>query len=423
MSKGELWNILPYAGLWGAAPECGIIKNLEAPPVNKTNLAGIPFSGDNSGANPNLRVISFYADRLDGPISSTGPRSTFFRSYLNYKISWKIEPIDDETLDAEVQIGFYTAPYTANSPGPDNMLLMLEENGPALYRANSCNKFRGCFKTSEVSDLYVIVDANVIVKLKITSFLPGEIEVPCFTELFKPYKYLSKCGELLATQYLVDSETGETLIRPVKKYVNTSKRMIDYLFATSVNIVLFEDPTNGSLNSNKSRLSVETGRLVKIFPYGNLTQKELSQRITFSGNLFNLYTYGFPEVSRGTKNNDNWSLVLLRDWQEKSYKVYYKISIEIPIRKFKPLVTFAGFAEVGGYSGLKWNGYQNGLVRLPGEYVGGTTTEVEGTLLPNEIATTMGFRVGFDGSTASIGNSPVPIVRLLYLAVEYFDAS
>jgi len=424
MSKGELWNILPYAGLWDTTPGCGVQKDLKTPPFDKTNLAGIPFAGDNSGANPNLRLISFYANHLNGPITSTGPRSTFFKTYLNYKISWKIESFagcDLEDNADGVQIGFYTAPYTANSPGPDNMLLMLEENGPALYKANSCNKFRGCFKTSELIDMYVVTDANVLVKLKVTSSLPDEVVVPCFTEMFKPYKYLSKCGNVIATQFLVDNETGKTLIEPAKKYINTSKKMIDYLFATSVNIVLFEDPAQVSTNL-VNNLGALVGRTVVFIP--RTTPKNLTY---YDFGNYYLETTGLPLIPGGGYPGDSWGFTLTPIWAEFAFKVQYEINILIPEATGSTpnetrVVRYPGSVEVGRPEGLNaWQGFRGGRQNFNPLPVSGTNVTLSGILSPIEVPSFLGFKVIFDeGSQIANRTIPRPSVQLRYLAVEFF---
>ena len=433
MSKGELWNILPYVGLWDQSPRCGPLINLKTPEVNKVNLVGIPFTGDNTGANPDLRLISFYADTLDGPISTTGPRSTFFRDYLNYKISWKIERFaksDDELADKSegVQIGFYTQAYTLDNPGPNNMLLILEENGPALYKANECNRYRGCFITTDVNDLFVVVNANVVVKLKITSSLPNESEIPCFTELFKPYEYLSKCGKLMATQFLVNTETGQTLLRPVKKYIKTSKKIIYHLFATSVNIILFETPTiNNNILSKKA--AAEFGRLVQLFPYGNVKEEEFTN--SFPRANFYLDTEDFPFIPGGAQSGGKWELTLLPNWGENIYKVHYKISIAYGGPTYiSPSNSYRvdGFIEVGSWNGIGWDGYEGGISPTFNFRVSSVQNLIEGTLQPIKYPQSLGLKFAMtnyprllflDGKQIIITPAENTI-RLLYLAVEYF---
>ena len=436
MSKGELWNILPYSGLWGPVAQCGIIKNLQMPPVNKVKLAGIPFSGDNSGVNPNLRLITFYADTLKGPVSTTGPRSTFFREYLNYKISWKIEGLDGENLEdkpAGVRIGFYTAPYTVNNPGPDNMLLMLEENGPALYKANECNQFRGSFKTSEVVDMFVVVDAEVVVKLKISASFSSKSDTPCFAELFKPYKYLSKCGTVMATQFLIDDRTDTSLLVPVKKYINTARRMLDYLFATSVNIMLFETPVNSSLSLNRKLLKQEVGRLVVLIPEGssqimfvqvgtpslNAVPDESIGVINSTSNgdvvaNYLLRTDFFEPLSTGEHNSDNWGFALVPVWGETNFKIRFKILIIVE-QSFNTDI-FTGFLETGRYGSKGWNSSPGSRQSLPGRFISGSRTVVEGVLSPLEFPNVAGIRAGFEGRLLSV----VPDIFMLHLAVEYF---
>ena len=431
MSKGELWNILPYAGLWGATPECGPLKNIQTPKANKVNLAGIPFTGDNSGANPDLRLISFYADTLEGPIKTTGPRSTFFRDYLDYKISWKIEPFGGCENEGDIKIGFYTAAYTVNDPGPNNMLLILEENGPALYKANECNRYRGCFKTTGFSDLFVVVDANVVVKLKITSSVPDEIIIPCFTELFKPYEYLSECGKLIATQYLVDNETGQTLIEPAKKYINTSKRMIDYLFTTSVNIELFETPTTSSVVlAGKNLGAPQLNRSVTLIsttpvPYfsGYIGRSDF-------GNYY-LNTASFPPLPNAENpaayNGDNWGFTLVPKWEELFYKVRYQLSITIPpasqtVPNEERIVRYPGSVEIGRFSGTyNWDGFRAAKQPFPVLPASGTTTTLTGEIAPVEYPAFLGFKVLFDyGSQIRDGSIPLPQVQILSLIVDFY---
>jgi len=417
MSKGELWNILPYSGgPWGESPQCGVRRDLETPLLNKVKLVGIPFTGDNSGANPNLRLITFYADTLKGPISTTGPRSTFFRDYLNYKISWKIESFGDCKLSA-VQIGFYTQSYTLNSPGPDNMLLMLAREGPTLYEANDCNSYRGCFETSEFTDMYVVVDADVIVKLKIASSLPEELETPCFTELFKKYKYVSKCGVLMATQMLINDQTGDTVIEPAKKYVNTAKKMIDYLFATSVDILLFETPTANTLSVNKKLLAEDVARLVVFFPYGNLKSIPL-QKSGFGWLNYYIVTSSWLVISNGGQDGDGWGFTLFPFFNEILFKVHYKISIYFPVptSTFSDTKSFSGFIEVGKSRGLGWDGYNNGLQPISSTFVG-DTVELSGILEPSERPSFAGLKVGFNTLPRK---SATPQISLLYFAIEFF---
>src|SRR5437868_14870774 len=102
ITLGELWNILPYVGLWTSV-SCGTITDFDTPVLKETRLSGIPFAGDNTGKNPNLRLITFVAGNLQGPISTlgtgniqsmNGPQIIFFNNLLIHRVKWLIEPLD-----------------------------------------------------------------------------------------------------------------------------------------------------------------------------------------------------------------------------------------------------------------------------------------------------------------------------------------
>lgn len=100
---GELWNILPYAGLWGEGP-CGQVTNFLIPKVRETYLVGTlretylvgtPYAGNNTGVNQNLKLISFVASTPEEPIAVSGPQNIFLDNNLIHTVRWQIDPISD----------------------------------------------------------------------------------------------------------------------------------------------------------------------------------------------------------------------------------------------------------------------------------------------------------------------------------------
>jgi len=265
----------------------------------------------------------------------------------------------------------------------------------------------------------------VIVKLKITASLPGELETPCFTELFKKHKYVSKCGVVMATQMLINDQTGDTVIEPAKKYVNTAKRMIDYLFASSVDISLYQ-PGNSIIPVFKQgNLRASTTRSVSFVPQPRIPLAEMA--LSLSGNYF-LPTSLFPPIlPNGGQNGDGWGFTLFPTWGEVFYTINYKISIEIPSASPNPnetiIIRYPGFLESGRSNLLGWDGNNNGKQPFSTLPVSGTTTELSGTISPFEYPQFLGLKVGFDDAgKIRNGTYPTPRIRLLLLVVNFITA-
>lgn len=256
----ELWNLLPYAGLWYPVPSLPKVEDLKLPEETEVTLLGIPYEGTNTGQNPDLRLINFtYLSSLKGPVREAGVQTLFSHAYLNYKIKWRVEPLSK--FKGPVKIGFYTSAYLAEGRSIRTCMLMLSNKGPAIFTASGSTR-KGCFEAEWLGDMYVVVDANVSVKLSIEVSKPKQIINPDLSKLFKPYKYIIN-DECVATDQLVSLVSFQTLLRPQGKYIKISEEMINYLIDTGVNVTLF-DSVSPSLN----RLTTETDRIV--YDIGNV---------------------------------------------------------------------------------------------------------------------------------------------------------
>lgn len=399
MSRGELWNVLPYSGVWGKYPVCGLQNEFKIPTVKKTILTGVPFAGDNTGENPDLKLITFDADTSDGPIIETGIFNTFIDELLDYEISWKVEPLEPGIKS--VLIGFYSPNYLNRNLGPDAMLFIIGADGPAFFEANRCNNFSGRFEATQFLKMYVVVDANVRVLMKVTFKVPKCLVIPCFDKLFKRHKYCSKKCGLIATEQLIDFDNQTTLLRPVDKYIELSQEMIAFLFKKAVTITIFEPV---SLNMPL----LQTSRIVD---YGSVQ----AHRTTGTAN----YTMD-TKLAPG-KNTSRWALTLYPDLaaKENHYRVHYDISISIDPNS--GLANYPFLIEAGLCAQTKWNGFEETLLRSTTPQ--GATAHFVGVLEPKGYPSAVSVKVGFDNALSIVlGILGTPRVKFESIKIEYYSS-
>lgn len=244
--SGPLWSVLTSSGLWDGVGNCGLISNFKEPVKPTTYMIGTPFATDSSTSeNKNLRLLSFTGDSLDGPVRIIGPQSIFFNNYLIHTIEWELEKIDSNAK--EVSVAFYTSNYTSETLDTTRMLPMISTKGPTFYERVSlrCKK-KYSFTSSTFVDMYVVVDANILIKLWVSYKVPAPFFILCPSKLYEIEKYSVLCLgnlEIVATQQLVAQSTLTIMIRPVNKYIELSRRMIIYLLRRSVIISLFVEDT------------------------------------------------------------------------------------------------------------------------------------------------------------------------------------
>jgi len=132
--EAELWNILPYAGVWPVMPNRPV-TNFLIPRVKKTYMIGTPYTTDTTPTgNPNLRLINFVPSSTDGPVTSADIQTVFIDNYLVYTVKWKITPITPvkDVNSKGVNIGFYTATYTNASFKRNGAIPLITSEGPSL---------------------------------------------------------------------------------------------------------------------------------------------------------------------------------------------------------------------------------------------------------------------------------------------------
>lgn len=280
---GELWNILPYKGLWETLDTCDYVPEITTPPVRSTDLVGLPYDGNNTGQNPNLRLIEFRMSNTDGPITTVGVpgiQPVFFSSLLIYKIRWHVEPINKSTRN--VSVGFYTPAYLSETTGDNIMLPMLTTKGPAFYASTVPCKTRE-FTTTGFNSFYVVVDANVVVRMRVSYQRPciDDLRAPCFRVMFKPYKYIVGCDDehdiVAATQRLVDDQSiPVTSLQPTPEFRELAQAMINYLTARQITVTLLDTPATPITAMNVMQPPVE--RL--LYDLQSLDLRRISARTT-----------------------------------------------------------------------------------------------------------------------------------------------
>jgi len=273
--RPELWEVLAFAGLWSVTAKANLEEDFNTPQDNEVYLLGVPFVDKNVGVNQDLRLINFAApSTLNGPVSLTGLQTTFFNNYLNHTVRWCIDPIGK--CEETVKIGFYSTYYLSGDANPGSALPILTSVGPAFFETTKCNR-KGSFDMSLFGDMYIVVDANVSVKLYISVKVPTKFVEPDLTVLYKPYKYFVKdgCGEkaVVATEQLIDERTLRTFLRPTNPYINTSEYMKAYLLSKRVII---------SLMGNRSRKTYHYDSIPFVRLQGSMYEMNTA-KLTFCG--------------------------------------------------------------------------------------------------------------------------------------------
>jgi hypothetical protein len=259
-----LFNVGQYLYLGGFAGPPG------PGPLNSiSRLTGTPIRQPGSVA----RIQSFRLLNSDGPIVNLVDRPSFelnvFSNALILTIDWEVTNnfgIDD----CDLKVGF----YTSDNPGYDmtgNLYLICGNLGASLFTGTS-----GQFICRELQRIYVAVNADVNVKLRIKSYVPKILPFP---NLFlEPYtKYLrintppSECTEDSVDDYekLPVYTLTQSLENGVPIYIKKTTPLFyqvaalinAYLAATSLTIILLPDEV---LLTKRNILQVEAPQLAAI---------------------------------------------------------------------------------------------------------------------------------------------------------------
>jgi len=344
-----IWKILPFAGVNGFPLQgTGPAGEPITPAVPKSVLWGIPYAGTNTGANPDLRIMTLApADTaLNGPVQEIafGVRAKLFNERLVHKIKWKISPVACTTQT--VNIGFYGENYLNLPNGSNSSPLILTPKGPAFFTANRENGFCGSFTFTGASLFYVIVDANIFIELEVSYCVPGR-HCPIDYQLFVPVPIYNSDGELIATQEQVDTNPLLLVLRPAtQELVDASVQMVSYLEASAVTLYFIDSSGNVLLRKARSGLGVPAPRIYTDVPL--LAQANANT----TGDAVNFYsqTNGIVDTSLSTTSvltraldNENYLGFDLRsstgdDPLVPSGPVTVKLTIELTFDNRNPLV-------------------------------------------------------------------------------------
>ena len=255
-ATGQEWEILPYCGLAQVA-KTGLFDNFTLSPETQVNLYGFALEipvAENTGVNKRLRIVTFGASSMAGPISLTGTQTFFFDSALNYQVKWRICELG--AIPEDISIGFYAMSFLRVDLSAGRAIPLITNaasqrcpgtGGPAFYR----NRTEGTFELSGYTSMYVIVNANVRVQMVVACTKPKPYTLPAFSNLFEKYNYYdtgvvavsvvaNDCEEenVIATEQLVTEANGQIALIPSYKNIDLSARMITYLSQLSVAINL-----------------------------------------------------------------------------------------------------------------------------------------------------------------------------------------
>lgn len=144
-----------------------------------------------------------------------------YSQWLEYRLEWKTSNV--------CNIGFYTANYLIDSDLPlSRRTILLGQRGPCLFSGK-----KGGFFFTDVNEMYVIVDADVSVKLKVKSRVPCLLTFPKLL-LHIPILYKTQDECVFATETLISKVTEDVVFLPTKKYAELTARMKQFIIDTSV---------------------------------------------------------------------------------------------------------------------------------------------------------------------------------------------
>ena len=173
-----LWQILSGVGK-SEYIQYGATMDFPEQPSATSKLLGTPFLTDPSSPAP-VKILAFDLKNIDGPITNIQNKFIIntYNDAVKYKISYKINI--PHRHNSNIKIGFYTS-NTFRLNQENKLTLITGSKGPSLFNANKCNNFSGSFICQFISYIYVAVDANVDVQLKIRTIIPEIVIIPNIT--------------------------------------------------------------------------------------------------------------------------------------------------------------------------------------------------------------------------------------------------
>ena len=246
----QLWTYLYWAGQFQFRDGGIAASGFNVPPVPKTVATG--FGQAVSDTSP-VRLIAFTIDVNNGPIEPVDPTFPFylslFQDNLIYKVDWRIVPKSSNYVPCSTNIGFYTSQVFQFQVTND---LQLTTSNKGI---NKFKQDKGSFLTTNIENLYVAVDQDVLVNLVVTAITPEEVfySPPDYTQ----YLHLEdECGGEYNLPVYTDTVVGDgsdgTSVRvPSALFQSTFDVIQAYLEKYALSLTLYQD----TLSSRKQLLA------------------------------------------------------------------------------------------------------------------------------------------------------------------------
>jgi len=249
-NRSELWNNLPYCGLY---IEPIYDDSIILPSARSIVVHGQPLPLTNNGINKNLRLIGFQPQDAEAPVRTNQPwRLVVFSVSLKYRVKWSVS--------SKCKIGFYTPNYLSD-PNPflsSRQTLLIGKYGPSLFEGR-----HGTFCFTGTVEFTVIVDKDVSVRLEVECKAPCNLDFAKL-KLFKPVPYHLHDGRVYANETKLDEFTSNVSFVPTKCYITLTAAIRKYLIATSI-LLDFTPTIQGEyklLSSTPARTFNNLGRMI-----------------------------------------------------------------------------------------------------------------------------------------------------------------
>ena len=241
----KLWSLLSYTGPL-VNKDGGISTDIPAPQKFISNLVGESFISDPSSV---VRVVSFTNPGIGEPITTGGFVLETYSGIANYKISWSFNDKTDlsKCKHQNIRIGFYTSD-TFEFDITNNLFLICGNKGPSIFNSNLKSRYRGSFKCKEINRIYVAVDKEIEVHLKVEAIIPPYIKYPTISPNHKVYtKYITisdkHCNEKKKLAVYTITATDKFFLNLIKRETKCFRKATviiqNFLNETSLSITLF----------------------------------------------------------------------------------------------------------------------------------------------------------------------------------------
>ena len=242
----QLWSLLSYTGPLdnrGGGP----ITDIPVPDNPSSNLIGLSFITDPTSV---VKVVLFDNPGPGEPIISGGFFLETFNNLSGYEISWTLNDknASKKRKHSKVKIGFYTSD-SFEFDTTNKLVLICGNKGPSIFDSTTESGNRGSFKCDFINRIYVAVDKEVEVNLKVTAIIPSVLSFPDITRenyyYIEYFKIFDGCNLEKIPIYkirAIDASTFDLLKTASKKFRTVASVIQNFLEDTSLSITLFSNP-------------------------------------------------------------------------------------------------------------------------------------------------------------------------------------